>query len=84
MVSIPGRKIDAKLQSVLATCVRDLLHDITSTVAPGAVLNRMLGVFRRPEAESVVMFASQNQAFHARRRCSPDDLIRIEIRRIED
>src|SRR5215467_3772256 len=44
----------------------------------------MFGVFRRPQAEPIMMLAGQNQSFHSRRGGCARNLIRIKINRIED
>ena len=43
----------------------------------------MLGVFRGPEAETVVVLAGENQAFHPCVVCRADDLFSIEVSRVE-
>src|SRR6185436_11979952 len=84
MISIPGREIDAELQSIFTTCGRNLLDHISSTVSPRAVLYRMLGVLRWPQTESVMMLASQDETFHSCSRCGPHHLFRIKVSGVED
>src|SRR5690242_15040084 len=43
----------------------------------------MLGISRRPQAKSVMVFTGKNQRFHASRGGGADDLVGIKICRIE-
>src|SRR5215471_12480659 len=43
----------------------------------------MLGILRRPQAESVVVFTGENQRFHAAGGSRADNLVGIKIRRIK-
>src|SRR5262249_17076415 len=75
---------NAELETVTAACVRDLLHHVALAALPGAVPDGVFRRFRRPEAEAVVMLAGENRAAHTARLQCGDDLIGIELRRIED
>src|SRR5262249_12635918 len=44
----------------------------------------MFGVFRWPQAESIVMLAGQNQSLHSCRGGSARNLVRIKISWVED
>src|SRR5258705_12411862 len=81
VIAIPRRQIDTEFQSSSRTRLRDLLHYI----APKrAVLDRMLGVARRPEAEAVVVLAGEDQPLHPAVLRGTDDLVGVKIGGIED
>ena len=84
VVAVPGRKIDAELQPVLAAGVGDLPHHVALAVLPRAVLHRVLGVLARPEAEAVVVLAGEDQPAHAGLLGRADDLVGVEVGGIED
>src|SRR5436190_1411900 len=64
--------------------VGDGFDDIALPVFPRGILYRMFGELRRPEAETVVMLAGQNQLLHACVTGGAGDLVGIEIGWIED
>src|SRR5262249_54035555 len=55
-ISVPRRKIDAEVQSILSTSSAELLHQIALTVSPWAIFYGVFGVSRRPETKSIMMF----------------------------
>src|SRR5262249_10290870 len=68
---------------ILSTGVGDVSDNIAVTVLPRTVLHGMVGVFRRPKTEPIVMFAGQDQTFHSRFSSSTGNLVGIEIGWIE-
>ena len=58
-VTVPGRKIHAKLHTILRTGVTQFLHHVTLSILPGRRSNRMFCGLGRPQAETVVMFGRQ-------------------------
>jgi hypothetical protein len=62
----------------------DFFNDVAATVAPGAILHGVFGVFRWPQAEAVVMFAGEDQAFHSCSGCGAYDLVGVEMRWVEE
>ena len=63
--------------------VGDLLHNVAFAVLPRAVLHGVLRVFARPEAEAVVVLAGEDDAAQARVVNRADDLLGVEIGRVE-
>ena len=80
VISVPRREIDAKSQPLTAARLRDLLHRVATE---GTVLDRMLRVSRRPQAEAVVVLAGEDQPFHPALFRRAHDLVGIEVRWIE-
>ena len=84
VVAVPGRKIRAEAQAVLAAGVGNLADHVAVPPVPGAVLDRVLGVLAGPQAETVVMLAGEHQPAQAGRLGRADDLVGVEIGGIED
>ncbi len=62
----------------------DLFHHVALAVLPGAVLDRVLGIFAGPEAEAVVMLAGEHDAPQPGSLDRADDLVGVEIGGVED
>ena len=84
MVAVPRREIRAEAEPVLAAGVGDLADHVALALFPRTVLDRMLGILAGPQAEAVVMFAGEDQPAQAARLGRADDLVGVEIGRIED
>src|SRR5438105_12656142 len=84
VVTIPRRQIDAEFETRSRAGFGDFFDDVPPPAAPGTVLDRVLGVLRRPEAEAIVVLAGENQALHPAVFRSRDDLVGIEVRGIEN
>ena len=65
IVTIPRGEIDTKLDTAAPAGIRYLAHNIALTVFPRTVLDAVLGVGARPQAEAVMVLAGQNQRLHA-------------------
>ena len=64
---------------------RGYLSDhITPAILPGTVPNTVLGMSRRPQAETIVVLTGEDQARHTGRGSSRGDLIGVEIAGLED
>src|SRR5207247_11316506 len=74
-------ELDTYFPSSFPTSFRYLLHDIA---LKRAVLDRMRCVSRRPQTEAVVVLAGENQSFHPAVARGTDDLVGVEIGRVED
>ncbi len=84
VVAVPGRKVDAELQAVPPAGVGNLAHHVPLTALPGAVLDRVLRVLRRPQAEAVVMLGREDQPLHACLLRRAHNLVGVERAGIED
>ena len=62
-VSVPRGKIYAEFKAVFPAGVRQLTDNISVTVFPFAGFNTVIGIFARPQAETVMMFSGQNYTF---------------------
>jgi len=83
VVPIPRGKIDSKPQAVMFAGLGNFADDIPLSIFPGGILYGMFREFRRPKAETIMVFTSQNQALHPSSFGRADDLVRVEIRRVE-
>src|SRR5947208_15747797 len=76
VIAIPRRQIDAEPHALPGARLGDLLHDVATE---RTVLDRMLGVPRRPQTKAVMVLAGEDQSFHpAAPRCAPD-LVWLQI-----
>jgi hypothetical protein len=82
-IAVPGRKINAQSEAVFLAGLGDFFHDVAFSVAPGTVLHGVFRELRRPKAESVVMFAGEDEAFHSRLDRGPSDLVGIKVGGVE-
>ena len=78
IVTIPRGEIDTKLDTAAPTGIRYLAHNIALSVLPWAVLDAVLGVGARPQAEAVMVLAGQNQRLHAGTFDCGDPLVGIQ------
>ena len=83
LMTIPRRKINGKLKTIFLTSLRQLFHHISLSVFPRRVLYTIVCTFKRPQAESVVMFGSKNHSFHTSFYQCLRPLFTIQIRRIK-
>ena len=60
---IRRRAIDAERHCVFAAGVGDFANDVALAAFPRRVANAMLGRFRRPEAESIMVFRGKDEMF---------------------
>lgn len=60
IVSIPRRQVQSDVDAVGSRSGNELLNDVALAVLPRAAGNRVRSVFRRPEAESVMVLGSEN------------------------
>src|SRR6266545_1555238 len=67
-----------------AAGIRNILDHVARAISPGTVFDGMLGVFARPQAESVVMLADQDQAAHTGGFGGAGDLLGVKGGRIEE
>ena len=65
LMTVPGREIDAELESMAAACLSQLAHHIALAILVGTVLDAIIGVFGGPQTEAIVVFSRQDDAFHA-------------------
>ena len=80
VIAIPRRQIDAESHALPGARLGDLLHDVATE---RTVLDRMLGVPRRPQTKAVMVLAGEDQSFHpAALRCA-HDLVCVKIGGIE-
>ena len=84
VVAVPGREINAELQSVPAASRGYFLDHVTMAALPRTVLHRMLGIVTRPKAEAVVVFGRQDETLHSGLLGHRDNLIGVEGGRVED
>src|SRR5215472_11771879 len=59
-------------------------HHVTFSFPPGALTDRVIGGFCRPETEAVVMLGGEDYAAHPGRCQRPHDGVRVERRRVEE
>ena len=83
LMTVPGRQVHRKLQSVFLTSLRQFLHHISLTVLPGRMLHAVLRAFERPQTEAIVMLGRQNHPLHAGLYQCPGPLLTVEFFRIE-
>ena len=83
MIPVPGRKIYAKVQSILPAGIRQLFEDIALPASPATLRHRVRAGPGWPEAKAVVVFGRDDNAFHAGvlRRSGP--LSAVQFRGIE-
>ena len=84
VVAVPRREVDAEGEPVPPARVGDLADDVALAAAPGAVLDGVLGELRGPQAEAVVVLGGEDEALQARRLRRADDLVGVEVGRVED
>src|SRR5256885_17018466 len=80
VIAIPRRQIDAESHALPGARLGDLLHDVATE---RTVLDRMLGVARRPEAEAVVVLAGEDQSSHPAVARGAHDLVCVKIGGLE-
>ena len=83
MVAVPRREIYAELDTLTAARLGNLAHDVALAILVWRVLDRVLGVGARPQAESVMMFGRKDQPLKARVLDDPDQSVGVEVRRVE-
>ena len=83
LVTVPGREIDAKLESVFLAGCRQFAHDVALAVLVGGVAHAVVGILGGPEAEAVVVLGGDDDALHAGvvERLGP--LLAVEAGRVE-
>ena len=65
LVAVPGREVEAELEAVLTAGGGQFAHDVALAVLVGGVADAVVGVFRGPQAETVVVLGGEDDAFHA-------------------
>ena len=80
VVPVPRREIKAEFDAAPAAGVRRQLHHVA---LKRAVLDRVLGVLARPQAEAVVVLRGEHQPLHARGFDGLHPLVAVQIRGIE-
>lgn len=83
-MAVPWREVDAEFKAVLAACRSQFSHHITLAILIRRVPDRVICVFRWPQAEAVMVLGSENDGGHSggfKRTCP---LLAIEFGGVED
>ena len=64
-IAVPWGEVEAEEQAVLAARLAELADEVALPILPRAVLHRVLGGLRGPEAEAVVVLGGEDDALHA-------------------
>src|SRR5580704_3695273 len=83
MISVPGRKIYAKFQSIFLAGIAQLAQYVAFPILPSALRNGMCGIFAWPQAKTVVMFRGNNNTLSASGFRNAAPLPAIQLRRIK-
>ena len=83
VVAVPGRKINAELQSLPTASGGNLFHHVAFAAAPRAVLHGMLGVSAGPKTEPIVVLGGQDQIPEPGLPRDMRPLTRIQLARIK-
>ena len=83
LMTIPGRQINSKLQSIFLASFRQFAHDVSFTIFIRTVCHTVVGAGKRPKAKSIVMLGRKNDTFHSCCHQSLGPLFAIQTRRIE-
>src|SRR2546425_6980789 len=83
VIAVPRREVHAEFDALPGAGRRDFLDDVAASCTPRTVLDRVLGIARRPETETVVVFAGEDQPFHPAVPRGSYDLVGIKIGGIE-
>src|SRR5437667_1375615 len=80
VIAIPRREIDAESHALAGARLGYLLHDVATE---RTVLDRMLGVPRRPQTKAVMVLAGEDQSLHPAALGGAHDLVCVKIGGIE-
>ena len=83
LMAIPGREVDTHLQPVFPARCSKFAHDVAFAVLIGRVAHAVVRIFRRPQAEAVVVLGREDDALHACLLDGARPLLRIESRGVE-
>src|SRR5262249_9735362 len=84
LVTIPWREVHAEFQSILARGSGDFAYDVALATSPWTLLDAVVGLFGRPQAETVVMLCDHYDILDAGRLDGAHPLFRVKLCRIED
>src|SRR5262249_11279686 len=84
VVPVPRREIQTRLESVRATRVGELAHDVPMTVSKRARGDGMRSRLRWPETEAIVMLRRENERSRSGRTRGARPLPRVEVGWRED
>ena len=83
LMAVPGRQVDTEFESVFLAGCRQFTHDIALAVLVGSIAYAVVGVFGRPEAETVVVLGRDDDALHAGISQCLGPLLAVKPRRVE-
>ena len=84
VVAVPRGDIDAEFDSLLCTGLGKLFEHVSPAAAPGTLPYGVLGYGIGPEAETVVVFAGDDDALEAGGFGRTRPLAAVQVRRVEE